>query len=99
MFGLASSAGVFGCIADMLVDIYSSAGFGPLTKWADNFFVIHLPDYSWTENNFINLTAAIGIPWSMEKLRPLSQVQQYIGFDWNLVSRTVSIPPEKVSRI
>jgi hypothetical protein len=75
MFVLASSAGVFGCITDMLVDIYSSAGFGPLTKWVDDFFVICLPDYSWMENDFINLTAVIGIPWSMEKLQPLSQVQ------------------------
>jgi hypothetical protein len=40
MFGLSSSAGVFGSIADMLVAIYRAAGFGPLTKWVDNFFVV-----------------------------------------------------------
>ena len=40
MFGLSSSAGVFGSIADMLVAIYWVAGFGPLTKWVDDFFVI-----------------------------------------------------------
>ena len=38
MFGLASSAGVFGCVADMLVDIYVASGFGPLVKWVDDFF-------------------------------------------------------------
>lgn len=38
MFGMASSAGVFGCVADMLVDIYSHANFGPLLKWVDDFF-------------------------------------------------------------
>jgi len=99
MFGMSSSAGVFGCVADMLVDIYIAAGFGPLTKWVDDFFVICLPGCSWTESDFVNLTASIGIPWSMEKLRPLSTIQRYIGFDWNLEAKTVSIPPEKISRI
>lgn len=37
MFGLALSAGVFGCVTDMLIDIYVSAGFGPLTKWVNDF--------------------------------------------------------------
>src|SRR3954470_17657260 len=99
MFGLASSAGVFSCIADMLVNIYIAVGFGPLTKWVDNFFVICLPNHSWTESDFIELTASIGIPWSLEKLHPLSTTQCYISFDWNLTARTVSILPEKVAHI
>jgi hypothetical protein len=99
MFGLASSAGVFGCVADMLVDIYTTSGFGPLVKWVDDFFVVRLPHDSWTEKEFINLTASIGIPWSIEKLRPLSPIQRYIGFDWHLDAKAVSIPPEKVMRI
>jgi hypothetical protein len=32
MFGMSSSAGVFGAIADMLVAIYMAAGFGPISK-------------------------------------------------------------------
>ena len=39
MFSLASSAGVFGCVVDMLINIYIASGFGPLTKWVDNFFI------------------------------------------------------------
>ena len=99
MFGLASSAGVFGAIADMLVDIYILSGYGPLVKWVDDFFVIRLPHHSWSEKDFIELTASIGIPWSPEKLRPLASVQRYIGFDWHLDSKTVSLPPEKLARI
>ena len=38
MFGMLSSAGVFGCVVDMLVDIYQVLGFGPLVKWVDDFF-------------------------------------------------------------
>ena len=77
MFGLASSAGVFGSVADMLINIYSASGFGPLVKWVDNFFAICLPEHSWTENNFLELTSTLGIPWSIEKLRPLAVCQRY----------------------
>ncbi|OSC96160.1 hypothetical protein PYCCODRAFT_1335184, partial [Trametes coccinea BRFM310] len=42
-FGLTSSAGVFGSIADMLVAIYHTYGFGSIRKWVNDFFVIRLP--------------------------------------------------------
>lgn len=99
MFGLTSSAGVFGSIADMLVAIYEQAGFGPICKWVDDFFVVLLPGASWTELEFISLTAAFGVPWSHAKTRPLASVQRFIGFDWDLVNRTVALPPEKLRRM
>ena len=33
MFGLSSSAGIFGSIADMLITIYKAAGFRIVIKW------------------------------------------------------------------
>jgi hypothetical protein len=98
MFGLASSAGVFGAIANMLVALYKAAGFIRILKWVDNFFVICLPNEDWTEQDFIALTAAFGVPWS-KKMRPLSTVQRYIGFDWNLKAHTVALPHEKFMKI
>lgn len=35
----------------------------------------------------------------MEKLQPLSPIQQYISFNWNLTARAVSLPSEKASHI
>lgn len=96
MFGLASSAGVFGSTANMLVAIYTKVGFGPLKKWVDNFLVVCQPHQSWTEQEFMDLTLAIGILWSLEKLCPFASTQCYIGFDWNLERRSVSIPPDKL---
>ena len=75
MFSLALSAGVFGCVADMLVAIYKAAGFHPLLKWVDNFFIVCLPHQSWSEQDFIDLTGAIGMPWSTKKTRPFSLLQ------------------------
>src|SRR5882762_2581556 len=98
MFGLSSSAGVFGSVADMLVAIYQEAGFTALLKWVDDFFVIRLPDQFWTEQEFMDLTGYFGVPWSIKKMRPLAVIQRYIGFDWNLETRTVALPPEKLSK-
>jgi hypothetical protein len=98
MFGLASSAGVFGSIGDMLIAIYKKAGYTQILKWVDDFFVIRLPDQFWTEQEFMDLTGDFGVPWSLKKMRPLSTVQRYIGFDWNLDRRTVMLPPDKLSK-
>jgi hypothetical protein len=68
MFGLSLSAGVFGSVADMLVAIYEKAGFGPIRKWVDDFFIIRLPHQNWTEEEFIKLSATFRVPWSLEKL-------------------------------
>lgn len=95
-FGLASSAGVFGAVADLLVAIYKASGFGPLVKWVDDFFVIRLPHQSWTEDDFISLTAGLGVPWSIRKTKPFATRQRYIGFIWDLESRTVALPLEKL---
>jgi hypothetical protein len=62
VFGLVSSAGVFGSIANMLVALYKAAGFGRILKWVNDFFVIHLPNEDWTEQDFIALTATFGAP-------------------------------------
>ena len=53
-FGLASSAGVFGSVADMLVAIYKASGkFGPMVKWVDDFFVTRFPHQCSTKTDFL----------------------------------------------
>jgi len=99
MFGLSSSAGVFRSVADMVVAIYQRAGFGPIKKWVDDFFVVRLPDHSWTEQDFVRLTVHIGVPWSPQKIHPLASCQRYIGFDWDLAAKSVALPSEKLSKL
>lgn len=98
-FGLASSAGVFGAIADMLVAVYEAHGFGPIRKWVDDFFVIKFPEQSYTEHDFISLTASLGVPWSVPKTRSFATCQRYIGFLWDLASLTVALPSEKLEAV
>ncbi|KAF5382385.1 hypothetical protein D9757_009774 [Collybiopsis confluens] len=98
-FGLSTSAGVFGSIADMLVAIYKKWGVRGLLKWVDDFFAIRFPDQSWTEEEFVALTGAFGIPWSIKKTRCFSHIQQYIGFLWDLARKVVSMPPVKLESV
>ncbi|KAF5366868.1 hypothetical protein D9757_011918 [Collybiopsis confluens] len=98
-FGLSTSAGVFGSIADMLVAIYKKWGVRGLLKWVDDFFAIRFPDQSWTEEEFVALTGAFGIPWSIKKTRRFSHIQQYIGFLWDLARKVVSMPPAKLESV
>ena len=86
-------------MADMLVAIYRAASFHAILKWVDNFFVVHLPHQSWSENNFIDLTATFGVPWSAKKTSPLANKQWYIIFNWNLLACSVAVPPEKLVQI
>ena len=79
MFGLSSSAGVFGAIADMLVAIYQAAGLAILTKWVDDFLVIQLPGQTWTEEDFTSLTKNIGVLWSHAKTRTFASTLDLTG--------------------
>ncbi len=98
-FGLASSAGVFGAVADMLVAIYTASGYRALTKWVDDFFVVAFPSDTWSEEDFVALTTQLGVPWSLEKTRKLAPVQRFTGFDWDLRNRTVALPQEKLNAV
>lgn len=98
-FGLSSSAGIFGKVADMLVAIYKAAGFRLIIKWVDDFMVIALPTDTWTEEEFTDVTSPFGVPWAHAKTRRLAFVQRYIGFDWDLRARSVSLPEEKKAAV
>jgi hypothetical protein len=98
MFGLTSSTGVFGSVADMLVAIYGKAGFNLIRKWVDDFLVFRLLHESWTEEDFMALTGYCGVPWSLEKLQRFASTQRYIGFDWNLERKSVSLPSDKLCK-
>ncbi len=98
-FGLASSAGVFGAIADMLVAIYEAHGFGPIRKWVDDFFVVKLPHQSYSEQDFLALTTPAGVPWSIPKTRGFAVCQRFIGFLWHLALLTVALPPDKLDAV
>jgi hypothetical protein len=98
-FGLTSSAGLFGAMADVIVDLARKNQLGRFIKWVDDFLGCRLPGETWTEDDFTRLSEDFGVPWKTAKTRKFATVQRYLGFWWDLEGKSVSLPVEKLTAI
>ncbi|QRV78783.1 polyprotein like [Ceratobasidium sp. AG-Ba] len=104
-FGASSSNGIFGRCGDAAKHIYSTLGFGQIFKWVDDYIFLQSPpshDYAPTAPSVFGSIQAIydvaerlGWPWKRSKTRPFATTFTYLGFDWNLPGRSVTIPLSK----
>ena len=106
-FGCASSSGIFGRCTDAAKEIFLSRGIHFILKWADNFMFWHNPvevspsgpwSYPFDESIIWDTAAELGWPWSADKWAPFASSFHYIGFDWDLRLKTISIPDSKRSK-
>jgi hypothetical protein len=105
-FGATSSGGVFGRVADAKSAILEAKKIGPSKKWVDDFaffrfpiaFTLGTPSFSYALSDIYDLAAQLGWPWKESKTRPFSVEFKYLGFLWNLSSKTVQIPDSKKLR-
>lgn len=105
-FGAASSGGVFGRVADAMSAILASKGFGPSKNWVDDFVFFRFPSsrdsepltFSYSLSDIYEVATCLGWPWKESKTRPFSVEFKYLGFIWNLSSKTVQIPQSKKLR-
>lgn len=103
-FGESSSGGIFGRLADTAVAILNKRGIGPTTNWVDDFLFLRVPTsdnpttFSYNEQTVYDFGTEHGLPWKESKTRPFSADFRYIGFDWNIPSRIVSLPAEKSTK-
>ena len=54
--------------------------------------------YSFDEALIFNVASELGWPWAPNKHLPFAFVFPYLGFDWDLSNKTVSIPLKKCSK-
>jgi hypothetical protein len=102
-FGATSAGGVFGRVADAKSAILDSKGLGPSKNWVDDFAFFRfpvsidsgIPNFSYSLNDIYNLASQLGWPWKRSKTRPFSSEFKYLGFIWNLSTKTVQIPDSK----
>ncbi|QRV98327.1 Reverse transcriptase domain protein [Ceratobasidium sp. AG-Ba] len=98
-FGAASSNGIFGRCGDAIARIYSRRGMGPVLKWVDDFLFFRFANSSgcflYDEQAIIELANTLGWPWKPSKIKFFASLFTYLGFEWDIPSRTVSIPPAK----
>jgi len=104
-FSASPCSGVWGRIADAMVEIYKSNGIDTVIKWVDDFVffrhptnAIHAstPSYSYDESAIWAIVAdGLGWPWAPKKCFPFSTTFTYIGFLWDLDAKMVSLPEAK----
>lgn len=104
-FGATSAGGVFGRVADAKSAILKSEGIGPSKNWVDDFtffrFPISLepnPTFSYSLSDIYAIARRLGWPWKESKTRPFAYEFKYLGFIWNLSTKTVQIPESKKLR-
>ena len=51
--------------------------------------------FTYCDADIDNISGQLGIPWEPSKTIPFSSTVTYLGFDWNLVERTVAITERK----
>jgi hypothetical protein len=105
-FGATSSGGVFGRVADAMSAILTSMGLGPSKNWVDDFVFFRFPllrdsfppTFSYSLSDIYNVAFRLGWPWKVSKTRPFAPEFKYLGFLWNLSSKSVQIPEDKKLR-
>jgi hypothetical protein len=109
-FGLTTAGGVQGNVADATVDILHGLDISPIKKWVDDHSIFRfpigggylLPDGSTAPFLFafglidiFEKSLPLGIPWHPKKCIDFAYIFTYLGFLWDLVSRSVSLPEAK----
>lgn len=101
-FGSASSAGLFGRVADCFVAIMRSFGAQQILKWVDDIIFFRYPinssrpySYSYHAQLVFDSANRLGLPWSSHKFHDFSDSFTYLGFLWSIPERTVQLPQQK----
>ena len=104
-FGATSAGGVFGRVADAKSAILKSEGIGPSKNWVDDFVFFRIPvtlyptpTFSYSLTHIYALAKRLGWPWKESKTKPFAKQFKYLGFIWDLSTRTVQIPGQKKLR-
>ncbi|KAJ3559983.1 hypothetical protein NP233_g11129 [Leucocoprinus birnbaumii] len=105
-FGECSSGGVFGRLADAMTAIIRKSSRTECKKWVDDFLIFRIPVlsssnpshpqvYDFDIIDLMNLGCWLQWPWKPSKTCPFSHTFCYLGFDWDIINKTVSVPSEK----
>lgn len=104
-FGSASSAGLFGRVADCFVAIVKHYGAQQVLKWVDDIIFFRYPcnsvapyHYSYDANLVFDIANKLGLPWSLPKFHDFSTSFTYLGFLWDIPQRIVQLPESKKTK-
>jgi len=101
------AGGIQGSIADVTVAILRVHDVKPIIKWVNDFVFFHsplnmtppslTPSFKFGLQDILNVTAPLGIPWHpiSHKGHNFKPSFSYVGFEWDLSTRSVSLSSEK----
>src|SRR5882724_404450 len=105
--GLCLVGGIQGTPADACIEILHSNGIHPISKWVDDFVIFRspsllpllddIPGYDYDLLSVFRITYLLGIPWHAvaNKGQDFASRFKYLGFVWDLMARSVSLPDNK----
>lgn len=91
-------------MADAIVDILAANGISPIPKWVDDFAPFRFPlpgsvsppfQYAYGLSELKDSVASLNIPWHETKWQDFDFTFRYVGFDWCIPDKLVSLPEEK----
>lgn len=103
-FGASPSPGIFGRVADAMVQIYLSKGIEAVIKWVDDFIFMRYPvqrspdgifTFAYSADLIWNIADELRWPWAPSKFVDFATSFNYIGFLWHLSTKTVELPEKK----
>lgn len=107
-FGLRSAHGLQGEIADCALDIWRSKGVGPFNKWVDDINGFRFPSengsfpsphssflFDYDRASALKLIEHLNIPWHTSKGHDFQPIFDFIGFIWDLATRSVTLSDGK----
>ena len=106
-FGTSSLPGIFGRVADAAVRIFLSWVVEAVIKWVDKFIFFHYPaglkwgatyNYHYSTTLIWKITEELGWPWAPTKFVNFPTVFMYIGFQWDLSWKEVTLLTQKKTK-
>jgi hypothetical protein len=106
-FGAASASSNAGMVGNAIADLWEAKGFGPVSKYEDDFTVFRAPTsgddvhtwtYSYDEAATLAAVASMKVPWKASKQTDYAAEFASIGFWWDCPRRRVSLTDAKRSK-
>ncbi len=106
-FGASPSPGIWGIVADAMAWILKHKGVQALIKWVDDFVFFRYPkrihedgsaEYTYDADLIWHTAKELGWPWAIDKFKPFQSSFTYVGFDWDIAEKFVSLPDAKKTK-
>ncbi|KAG0140014.1 hypothetical protein CROQUDRAFT_674868 [Cronartium quercuum f. sp. fusiforme G11] len=96
-FGCIAGCGTFGIVTDAWQDILlKEFDLMNIFRWVDDALFLKETETTLNMESIVNMSQGLGVKTNLKKLTEFQREQQFLGFIWNGVERTVRLPDTKL---